>query len=71
MILFGNLANGNLVAISEADSDWTAVCEALDQSGRLSLSMDNAKLQLLADSARKPLSLLGDVQGGKSSNGFS
>lgn len=58
LILLGSLADGSLVMISEADTDWAEVCEALDLSGRLSLSLNTAKLQLLADTERKSLCLL-------------
>lgn len=58
LMLLGSLADGRLVFISEDDTDWVSVCEALDASGRLSLLLDTAKLKLLADEKRKSLCLL-------------
>lgn len=58
LILLGSLADGRLVMISEADTDWVEVCEALDRSGRLSSDLNTAKLQLLADTERKSICLL-------------
>lgn len=58
---FGCLADGSLVAINESDAEWTGVCKALDQSGRLSVLIDTAKLQFLANEERKPLCLLSEA----------
>lgn len=58
---FGCLADGSLVAINESDAEWAGVCNALDQSGRLSVLIDTAKLQFLANEERKPLCLLSEA----------
>ena len=59
MILLGSVADGRLVTINESDPGWAAVCEALDQSGQLSVTMDEAKLKLIADTQRRSQRLLG------------
>lgn len=61
-MLWGMLADGTLTAISETDPGWHAMRAALDQSGRLSVALHLAELQLLADPDRKPLCLIGDAK---------
>lgn len=65
-MLWGTLVDGTPTAISETDPGWHAMRAALDQSGRLSVALHLAELQLLADPNRKPLCLIGDVEHGKS-----
>jgi hypothetical protein len=60
LMLWGMLVDGTPTAISETDPGWVAVLEALDQSGRLTMALHLAQLQLLADPDRRPLRLLGD-----------
>jgi hypothetical protein len=60
LMLLGLLVDGTPTAISETDPGWVAVLEALDQSGRLTMALHLAQLQLLADPDRRPLCLMGD-----------
>ena len=59
-VLWGTLLDGTPTAISETDPGWHVMRAALDQSGRLSIALHLAELQLLADPNRKPVCLIGD-----------
>ena len=57
-ILLGTLADGTQTAIAETDASWEAMCNALDNSGRVNEALHLSELRLLADPHRKPLNLI-------------